>query len=81
MAKRSTRRKQSNSRPPQQQKKKTAKQVAMPKAAEVVGFTELEEEFFRAGAAIEQGEAEHEDNVYAAPSFWRRLFAREQHAS
>ena len=54
----------------------------LPKAAETIGFTEFDEEFFRAGLALEQGEHESEepDKVYAAPSFWRRLFARQQHA-
>jgi len=40
-------------------------------------FTELEEEFFRAGEALEQlGSRADLDDGYEPPSLWRRLLGR-----
>jgi hypothetical protein len=50
----------------------------LPKAAEIVGFTEADEAFFRAGEAAAEGhheETQHqEDEQSERPGFWRRLF-------
>jgi hypothetical protein len=57
---------------------------SLPKAAELVAFTDADEAFFAAGTALEQQPipaAESFDDldiVRARPSFWRRLFARDQ---
>ena len=55
----------------------------LPRAAEVVGFTELDEAFFAAGVELDSAEpqpAESFDDLEAEPvtrpSFWRRLFSR-----
>lgn len=57
--------------------------IQIPLAAEVVGFTELDEAFFAAGTALEHASAhpaESFDDLDAAmparPSIWRRLFSR-----
>lgn len=57
--------------------------IQIPLAAEVVGFTELDEAFFAAGTDLERAvpqSAESFDDLDAAmparPSFWRRLFSR-----
>lgn len=57
--------------------------IQIPLAAEVVGFTELDEAFFAAGTDLERAAApaaESFDDLDAAmparPSFWRRLFSR-----
>jgi hypothetical protein len=57
--------------------------IQLPIAAEVVGFTELDEAFFAAGTDLERAPiqaAESFDDLDAAmpqrPSFWRRLFSR-----
>lgn len=50
----------------------------LPKAAEIVGFTEADEAFFRAGEAVAEGHHEEthhqEDAPSDRPGFWRRLF-------
>jgi hypothetical protein len=48
----------------------------LPKAAETIGFTEIEEAFFREGASIGQPAAETFDDLEPAAKrgFWRRLF-------
>ena len=64
---------------------KVARAKTLPPAAEMVGFSELEESFFEAGAALEDGApAESFDDLEPAqaprPSFWRRLLSRTQTA-
>lgn len=50
----------------------------LPKAAEIVGFTEADEAFFRAGEAVAESHHEETQDQADAPSerlgFWRRLF-------
>ena len=51
-----------------------SKQHKLPKAAEIVGFTEADEAFFSAGESIAETHIDHEDTG-RRPSFWRRLFS------
>jgi hypothetical protein len=60
---------------------------SLPKAAELVGFTDADEAFFAAGTALEQRvpipqETFHDLDTARPdrPSFWRRLFARAEAA-
>jgi hypothetical protein len=54
---------------------------SLPRAAELVGFTDADEAFFAAGTALEERTpipVETFDDLSAPqpkPSFWRRLFA------
>lgn len=53
--------------------------TGLPKAAQIVGFSETEEAFFQAGTEQESAGAFVEStNVHEQPrpSFWRRLFTR-----
>lgn len=60
---------------------KVARAKTLPPAAETIGFSELEESFFAAGAAIENGESVDDLETPAKrPSFWRRLLSRTQTA-
>ncbi len=63
---------------------KVARAKALPPAAETIGFSELEEAFFEAGAALETATAaESFDDLETTgerPGFWRRLFPRSQTA-
>lgn len=63
---------------------KVARAKTLPPAAETIGFSELEESFFEAGAALERGStAESFDNLEPRaprPGFWRRLLSRTQTA-
>ncbi|NVB82629.1 MAG: hypothetical protein HOV81_29895 [Kofleriaceae bacterium] len=61
---------------------KVAKAKALPQAAETIGFTDVEEEFFRAGADLEQGTPSESFDDLETPrqGFWRRLFPRAQTA-
>jgi hypothetical protein len=59
---------------------------SLPKAAELVGFTDADEAFFAAGTELEQ-RAVRPVETFAdlespreRPSFWRRLFARAEAA-
>lgn len=59
-------------------KSKQPQLPTLPKAAEIVGFTAEEEEFFSAGDSIpETHVSAHEElsRRYRRPSFWRRLFS------
>jgi len=55
---------------------------SLPKAAELVAFTDADEAFFAAGTALEQRASPATDSFEdlgaprERPSFWRRLFAR-----
>lgn len=58
---------------------------SLPKAAELVAFTDADEAFFAAGTALEQHasagaesfeDPDAQDIRRERPSFWRRLFAR-----
>jgi hypothetical protein len=56
-------------------------QQKLPKAAEIVGFTEQEEAFFSAGESIAEAhtaatEHEAEEQDQDRPGFWRRLFSK-----
>lgn len=56
-------------------RRRSSKLKSLPKAAQVVAFTEAEEAFFREGDTAES--FDHiESPVEDKPSFWRRLFAR-----
>jgi hypothetical protein len=61
---------------------KVAKAKALPQAAETIGFTDVEEAFFQAGAELERGTAADSFDDLETPrrSFWRRLFPRAQTA-
>lgn len=81
MAKRRRSRTTTGKKSSSKRSKKTCIQI--PLAAEVVGFTELDEAFFAAGTELERATAypaESFDDLDAAmparPSFWRRLFSR-----
>ena len=63
-------------------KRRSSKLRSLPKAAEVVAFTEAEEAFFREGVALESSAqlaaAESFDDLESGeerPGFWRRLFS------
>jgi hypothetical protein len=59
---------------------------SLPKAAELVGFTDADEAFFAAGTALEQRAIPPQETFEDLeaprdrPSFWRRLFARTEAA-
>jgi hypothetical protein len=59
---------------------------SLPKAAELVGFTDADEAFFAAGTALEQRVLRPVETFAdlesprERPSFWRRLFARAEAA-
>jgi hypothetical protein len=60
---------------------KVARAKTLPPAAETIGFSELEESFFEAGAALERDAAGSVDEAQPPrPSFWRRLLSRTQTA-
>jgi hypothetical protein len=56
-------------------RRRSSKLKSLPKAAQVVAFTDAEEAFFREGDTAES--FDHlEEAVEEKPSLWRRLFSR-----